>query len=284
MRARASSITISVWIHTSPSGCHSGSCRQPMSACISGNSRSITPASRANWKPCDGRAGSSRSFSNSPQTRSGGQVVERDAAADLQRVGRGRQLEAGDELHRAQHAQAVVAERGRVDHAQHARVEVRASAARIEVLVGERIPRDRVDREVAAARRLVERHARVALDEEAAVAAADLRLAAGQRDVDVARLVDREALADGLDRAEPLEQGAKRRGRHAEHLEVDVLGRVAEQAVAHPPADDQRAPAFLADGARDRPGTFDGGDRRPHRQMVTPASYAAARGDGGDSR
>ena len=72
MRARAWSMTISVCTHTSPSGCQSGSCSQPMSAAISGSSDVTTPASRANWKPSDGRAGSRSSFSNSPQIRSGG--------------------------------------------------------------------------------------------------------------------------------------------------------------------------------------------------------------------
>ena len=41
MRVRASSMTISVWIHTSPSGCHSGSCGHPTSAFISGSSASM---------------------------------------------------------------------------------------------------------------------------------------------------------------------------------------------------------------------------------------------------
>ena len=40
IRRRASSTTISVCTHTSPSGCQSGSCSQPTSAAISGNSRS----------------------------------------------------------------------------------------------------------------------------------------------------------------------------------------------------------------------------------------------------
>ena len=53
---RASSITISVWTQTSPSGCHSGSCGQPTSASSSGNSRSTTPSSSASAKPIDGRS------------------------------------------------------------------------------------------------------------------------------------------------------------------------------------------------------------------------------------
>ena len=60
---------------------------------------------------------------------------------------------------------------------------------------------------------------------EAAVTAPGLRLAARQRDVDVAELVDLEALADGLDAAERFEQRAEAIGGEAEDLDVDVLGR-----------------------------------------------------------
>ena len=90
----------------------------------------------------------------------------------------------------------------------------------------------------------------IAGDVEAAVAAARLRIAAGQRHVDVADLVDLKALADRFDAAERLEQGAKPIGREAEDLDVDVLRVAAEQPIAHPAADDQRAAA----GLRDRPG------------------------------
>ena len=72
MRDRAWSITISVWIHTSPSGCHSCSCSHPMSAAISGQSRWRTRSSRARVKPSDGRRARRSSFCSSPQTRSAG--------------------------------------------------------------------------------------------------------------------------------------------------------------------------------------------------------------------
>ena len=72
MRVRAWSTTISVCTHTSPSGCHSGSCGQPTSACNSGNSRLTTSSSSASAQPSDGRAAWSSSFSISPQMRSAG--------------------------------------------------------------------------------------------------------------------------------------------------------------------------------------------------------------------
>ena len=114
---------------------------------------------------------------------------------------------------------------------------------RIEVLVGERIPGDRVDGEVAAPRRFVDRQCRIARDLEAAVAAAVLRFAARQRDVDAGNLVDGEALADGVDRAELRQQLAQCRRGEAVDLEIDVLRRAPDQPIANPAADDQRAAA-----------------------------------------
>ncbi len=97
----------------------------------------------------------------------GRQVVERDRAADRGRLAVERSVEAGRELQGAQHAQAVVGERARVDHAQDAvpRGPRRPSNGST-YLVGERIPRDRVDGEVAAAGGLGERQVRIALHGE----------------------------------------------------------------------------------------------------------------------
>ena len=85
------------------------------------------------------------------------------------------------------------------------------------------------------------------------MAPADLRLAAGQRDIDLADLVHREALADRLDPAEALQQCPQRRRPDAEDLDVDVLRRQAEQPISHPSADDERAAASLADSLGHRP-------------------------------
>ena len=107
----------------------------------------------------------------------------------------------------------------------------------------------------------------IAFDGEALVAAADLRLAARQRHVDRADLVDGEALADGVDAAEGVEERAQPIGAEAEHLEIEVLGRATEQLVADPAADDERAAA----GRRERPGRSSRArsGRRPVSSVVT---------------
>ena len=113
---------------------------------------------------------------------------------------------------------------------------------------------DGVDREIAPARRVGKRHARVAVDREAVVSAARLRLASGQRDVDGADLVDGKALADALDAAEAREQRAAARSagmpKTSRSRSFDVE---AEQPVAHEAADDQGAASRGTDGCRNRP-------------------------------
>ena len=113
------------------------------------------------------------------------------------------ELESRGELDRAQHAQAVVAERRGIDGP-----EQRAARGRR----GRRT--DRRSSSVSGSQAIaltVKSRRRAAsssdrsgspVDLEALVSAADLRFAAGQRDVDVADLVDGEALADGVHRPE----------------------------------------------------------------------------------
>ena len=165
----------------------------------------------ARAKPIDGR-GANSSFSISPQTRSAGKSSSGIARHSCARLLVEREVETGGELDRAQHAQAVVGESLGVDDPQHAALDVAAAVERIQVLAGQRIPGDRVDGEVAPPRRLFDRHRRIAGDLESAVAAAGLRLAPRQRDVDLAELVHLEALADAFDAAEAFEQIAGDRG------------------------------------------------------------------------
>src|SRR6059036_2472047 len=70
--AFARSIAISVWVQTSPSGCHSFSCGQPLSAWSSGKRLPTTPRRSAHSSPIEGRRAFRRSFSNSPQILSAG--------------------------------------------------------------------------------------------------------------------------------------------------------------------------------------------------------------------
>ena len=161
MRVRAWSTTCSVCTQTSPSGCHSGSCGQPTSACSSGNScrddaeierereadrRPRREAAAFRFRPrcarpADRRAGSSRHSAR-------GRLVERRTrtarrtARRAARAGCRRRTSRGSTTRRTPP------------------LEIAAAVERIEVLVGQRIPRDRVDGEVAPPRRLLDRHRR----------------------------------------------------------------------------------------------------------------------------
>ena len=156
------------------------------------------------------------------------------------------QLEPRRELDGAQHAQAVVAEGARIDGAQDSRLADRerpsngsryspVSGSKAIALIGE----------VAAARRVLDGHVGIALDGEAAMAAAGLRIAARQRDVDAADLVDREALADGVDRAEPCQQrrAADPRGRRRPRRRRPSARRPSSRSRTQPPTMSARPPA-----------------------------------------
>ena len=69
------------------------------------------------------------------------QIVEADRAAQRLRVLVERHLEPRRELHRAQHAQAVVAERGRIDRLENLRSRSCAAVERIEVFARSADPR-----------------------------------------------------------------------------------------------------------------------------------------------
>ncbi len=201
----------------------------------------------------------------------GRQVVERDAAAHGGGAFVHRQFEARGELQGAEHAERVVGEGRRVDQAQAPVRQVVASAHRVLVDVGQRIPGDGVDGEIAPPRGLGHRHRRIAGDGESPVSRSALRFAARQCDVDAADLVDRERLADDLDAAQLPEQRPQLGFRNAEDLDVEVLGRQAEQPVADEASDEQRASAALLHEPRDGDGRRQGIDghgliviRRPH--------------------
>ena len=88
------------------------------------------------------------------------------------------------------------------------------------------------------------RHRRIAFDGESFVSAPGLRFAPRQRDVDIAELVDRKCLADGLDAAERAQQGEQRLLRNAEHLDVEILRRrFRRRSRTNPPTHSARPPA-----------------------------------------
>ena len=266
MRRRASSITISVCTHTSPSGCHSRLLRAADER-LQLRQEPIDDAEIERERKSDRRAlGLEQQLFDFAPDALGRQIVERDRSAE-RRASRRRRSSSN----RAANCSARSTRRLSspnvvgIDDAQAPGVEIargrRTDRARSPVSGS---TRDRVDREVAPARGVLDRQRRIALDVEALVAAAGLRLAARQRDVDVADLVDGEALADGVDAAERLEQRAQPIGRHAEHLEVESFDDPAEQRVAHPAADDERAAAGVAD-RRARAPRARSGSRRGHR-------------------
>ena len=158
-----------------------------------------------------------------------------------------------------------------IDDAQDRALEIGAAADRVQVLAGQRIPGDRVDREVAPTRGLVERHPRIAFDDESLVAAAALRLAARQGDVDAAQLEHGKGLADRLDPPELRQDGQPSCG--TPNTSMSRSFDSAEQAIADEAADDQGAPAIdpdvCGDAARRHPGI-----REPRTQKLTRSGLA----------
>ncbi len=192
----------------------------------------------------------SSSFSISPQMRSGGRSssgMRRHRAAVASSRSK---LEARRELHRAQHAEAVVAEHPEIDGAQDPAPQIAAAVEGILVGVRQRIPPDRVDGEVAAPGGLGHRHERVAVHVEALVAAAALRFPARQRHVDGSareadELVDGEALAHGFDASERGEQRRQPilRERRTPRRRDPSTATPRSRSRTHPPTTSARPPA-----------------------------------------
>ena len=200
----------------------------------------------------------------------GGQLAERHRRAEPGGRLVDLELEARGELQRAQRPQRVVAESRRVDRSQPPRVEVGLATPRVDELARGRIEEHRVDREIPAPRRFVDREGRIARHADAAVAWSDLGVAARQRDVERARdsfdareLVDAERLADGVDSAGRSEHGLEPFRRQAEHLDVPVLERKPQQRVADGAPDDIRPSAGLLE--RGEQLSEPGGHFDPHR-------------------
>ena len=212
--------------------------------------------------PIDGLRARSRSFSISPQMRSGGRSSSRIARQSAAVVIVERQLKPRRELHGAQHAQAVVAEGLRIDRSQNRSArDRRARRNGSRYSLGKRIPRDRVDGEVAPARRLLDRHRGVAFDDEAFVAAARPSIRGVEGRCRWCRSCRRGSSGRSapLCRTAPGAPGDRRRECQRPPCRDPCLRRRLsdrrtrarrEQAVAHPSADDERATTALADRAR----------------------------------
>ena len=123
-----------------------------------------TPSSSASAKPDRRPLGQEQQLLDFAPDAFGGQIVERDAA--------GRSSFVSGSISRSKRAANCMPRStrrlsspnvARIDGAQHAALEQIAPAVeRIDVDVGQRIPGDRVDREVAPPRRFLGRHARIA--------------------------------------------------------------------------------------------------------------------------
>jgi hypothetical protein len=185
----------------------------------------------------------------------GGQLAERHRGAEPRGIGVDGELEAGRELDGTQRAQRILAERPRVHRAQGPCLEIRPAATGIHDLPADRLEGHRVDREIAPPRRLLDGEARITGDRDAAMAGADLRVAARDRDVDRSRHVGKaaelehgEGLADRVHRAEAGQDLVQPRGVQTEHLDVVVLHRQAEERIPYRAAHDVRPPTGAAQG------------------------------------
>ena len=177
--------TISVWTQTSPSGCHSGSCSTPDERPQLGpqpiddaeverqreaDRRATAPGAAASRprprsvRPADRRAGSRGRARASPRRASSSKRAANCSARSTRRLSSPNVVGSTTRRRRC--------------------VQIAAAAERDRGLVGQRIPQDRVDGEVAPARRLRHRHRTDRPDDEAFVAAPALRLAARQRHID----------------------------------------------------------------------------------------------------
>ena len=275
-RSRANaSMTWRVWIQTSPSGCHCGSWGQSIRASSSGKCRT-QPASRRKSRPQRDLPALEQELAPLVEDTLGRQALERDRVRHSATVSAaGVELEARHQLHAAQDPQRVLDEALR-GVAQQAALEVGAAAERVLELVRLEVDRHRVDGEVAAARRVRDRHRRIGGHLEVAVAGAGLALAPRHRDVDgmVAQLEDGERLADLVDAPllfEQRSQPARLDRRTPRGRAPDRIGRPAQQDIADRATDQEGASAGIAHAA-DRsvaPGRGDSGrgcrDRRSSR-------------------
>ena len=183
-----------------------------------------------------------------------------------------REIEAGGELHPAQHPERILYE-GRAGVAQHAGLEIGDAVERIDQTLGERIPRDRVEREVAPRRGVRVAQRWVGCDGEAAVAGAGLGFAARQAEV-VFPAVPRPHLdhpktasdhIGGAERGEGLVKGGEV---DAPHFHVEILRGDPHEPVPHAaahqarPADGPEGEEGFAEGVGQQHGTKQCGSLR----------------------
>ena len=118
---------------------------------------------------------------------------------------------------------------------------------RIEILVGERIPGDGVDREVAPSRGLLDGHRRIAGDVKPLVPASRLRLSAGQGHVDDRRACRPESLRRPPRRGRNVSSSARRRSAGTPNTSMSTFAAgetvPRRRSRTHPPTISARPPA-----------------------------------------
>ncbi len=206
----------------------------------------MTPRSSASAKPTDGR-GANSSFSISPQTRSAGRssrgIDRHSARVSIVEL----EVESRGELDGAQHAQAVVGERRRIDDA-------KASVARSSRPSNgsmyssvERIPRDRVDREVATARGFGDRHGRDRQSRRSRGVRGRTSTRGGAARRRCRRSCRPESSRRPLRRARVVREasGGDRLARPKTSMSMSFESRPSSRSRTHPPTISARPPAWL---------------------------------------
>ena len=275
MRPAATSTACSVWTHTSPSGCQSGSWGVPWSGTSSGATAGSIPQSRIRPRPIDGRRAFRSSFSISPKTRSAGSSRRGMEAHSAAVAGSTRSSKraaswtarsaAGDP--RRSSAGPRPAARG-----------PRGTPGPVGVqdLPRRGIQEHRVQREVPAPRGLGHVEPGVEGGGDPAMARAALRVATRQGPVDGAKdpleaadLVDREGLPHQVHAADAGQRLGHLLGGEAVDLHVEVVHGDPEERVAHGAAHDVGPSARRAQRL-DHPGDA----RRQAQLHGSPASRA----------
>ena len=229
-RAATASSTSNVWPRTS--AWWNSFCSTPRSAASSGSTASISPCASISSSPWRARSAVTTRLS-SPNTRSGAtRSIEGACSAMLAAVAGSSSKPSSVTSRTARRVRSgIVGHRGRGHHPDEPGLDVGAAAVRVEqVAAGQRLGH-RVDREVA--------RGEVGVDVALQGHEVDVPAVAGADD------------APGPERARQLEGGAaggardraRRLARVAGQRDVDVVGRPAEQAVAHGAADHPRLAA-----------------------------------------
>src|SRR5258706_1172066 len=189
-------------------------------------------------------------FHLSPNSFSG-KIGKIYRAAQLDGVWVNAKLETRGKLRGPQDAQAVFRKRIERNCAQNPALNVFAAVEWINDRAGQRILHNRVDGEVATARRIVDCHRGIAFNDKGAMATTGLSLAARQRNIKVcSQFINRERFADDVDRSDLIKQRAQFVGLNSVSFDVPILRLLAHEQITDTTADEQCTPALDTDRLR----------------------------------